>query len=261
MKKKLVCIILFILIAVSILSTDVFALTGSTTASVSSNTVVKGKEFTLTLSATSDSPIDGFYTKITYDTDVLKLKSKQSSTYADQGSGDIIHLTYNKEEEAPKTTTLCTITFEVLENTNKDKATISFSESELHLKNSGTLTEFKDFSITSVTVNIKSDETTAGGNGTSSDKSSDSESGSTPTDTIKVEEKDSSSSGSGSKSTSSSDSTKSSSTSSSSSSKSSSSSTKKLPQTGLDTTVVIAIVALTIFGIVSYISYRKYKKI
>lgn len=259
MKKILISFILAI-IMISMITTAVYAATGNITASSSASTVLKGKSFTVTITGNADSDITGLVSDIEYDKNILKLDSiNPSSGFANLSDGTKIEVASTQTSEF-KSGTIVVLNFTVLDTTTAKNATINIKNGKLALLSNQVQTNVENLS-TSVSITIKEDETTAGGGGTSSDKSSDSESGSTPTDTIKVEEKDSSSSGSGSKSTSSSDSTKSSSTSSSSSSKSSSSSTKKLPQTGLDSTVVIAIVALTIFGIVSYISYRKYKKI
>ena len=101
-----------------------------------------------------------------------------------------------------------------------------------------------------VEITIKKDTTTAGGTNTNSGTGTEN----TPKDTI-IEE--SSSNNDKSKAT---ETTPSSSGSKSSgSSSSSSSSTKKLPQTGLDTNIIIAIAIFAVFGTVSYVLYRKNK--
>ena len=231
--KKILISLLSIIFIISMIS-SVYAATGSITSGASSDTVVKGKTFTVTLAGTADSPIDGMYTKFTYDKNVLEITSATAGeNYGNSSSEGEILVTNNSSTASPNSATLYVITFKVLDTANVDSTTISFSDSALHLNEEGTVKDTAT-SIDSVTVNIKSDDTTADnkeeekGNNTTA-----------PTNTTD----------SGNKSTG------------SSSSKNTTKKNTKLPQTGVESVSVIAIIALCAIGIASYVSYRKYKNI
>lgn len=161
MKKFLVSILaLFFIIS---MITTVNAATGSISIGASSDTVVKGKTFTVTIAGTADSPIDGMYTKFTYDKNVLSLESAAAGeNYGNNSSEGEILVTNNSSTTSPTSATLYTITFKVLDNANVDSTTISFSESALHLNEGGTVKEVSS-SIDNVIVKIKADDTIVGG--------------------------------------------------------------------------------------------------
>lgn len=226
MKKNLISILAFIFIISTV--TIVNAATGSISVSSSTDSVIKGKNFTVTIAGTADSPIDGMYTKFTYDKNVLELISATAGeNYGNNSSEGEILVTNNSSSTSPTSATLYTMTFKVLDNTNVDSTIISFSDSTLHLNEEGTVKDTAT-SIGSVTVNIKSDDTTVDNND-------------------KNEQKTNNTSTTANKST-----TK---------SNSSSNKTNKLPQTGVEMVSLIAIVALGAIGVASYISYKKYKNI
>lgn len=246
MKKFLSSIMVFIFILSMVVS--VYAATGNITASSSANTVVKGNTFTVTVSGTADSPIDGMYTKFTYDKNVLKIESAApAENYGNNSSEGEILVTSNADT-SPTSTTLYTITFKVLDTANVDSTKISFSESELHLKVDDTTKSFPT-SIADVVINIKADDTTAGSQGGSTETPKD--------DNTATEDKENTTGNSSSKGNTSSN--KSNNTNKSSNTKKNT--TTKLPQTGVESFSVIAIVALGTIAIASYVSYRKYKNI
>ena len=61
--KKILISLLSIIFVISMIST-VYAATGTISSGASTDTVIKGKTFTVTLAANADNPIDGMYTKI-----------------------------------------------------------------------------------------------------------------------------------------------------------------------------------------------------
>lgn len=231
--KKILISLLSIIFIISMIS-SVYAATGSITSGASSDTVVKGKTFTVTLAGTADSPIDGMYTKFTYDKNVLEITSATAGeNYGNSSSEGEILVTNNSSTASPNSATLYVITFKVLDTANVDSTTISFSDSALHLNEEGTVKDTAT-SIDSVTVNIKSDDTTA-------DNKEEEKGNNTTTPTNTTD--------SGNKSTG------------SSSPKNTTKKNTKLPQTGVESVSVIAIIALCAIGIASYVSYRKYKNI
>ena len=244
MKKFLSSIMVFIFILSMVVG--VYAATGNITASSSANTVVKGNTFTVTVSGTADSPIDGMYTKFTYDKNVLKIESAApAENYGNNSSEGEILVTSNADT-SPTSTTLYTITFKVLDTANVDSTKISFSESELHLKVDDTTKSFPT-SIADVVINIKADDTTAGSQGGSTETPKD--------DNTATEDKENTTGNS------SSNNNYSSNKSTNKSSNTKKNTTTKLPQTGVESFSVIAIVALGTIAIASYVSYRKYKNI
>ena len=141
-----------------------------------------------------------------------------------------------------------TITFKVLDTANVDSTKISFSESELHLKVDDTTKSFPT-SIADVVINIKADDTTAGSQGGSTETPKD--------DNTATEDKENTTGNSSSNNNSSSN--KSTNTNKSSNTKKNT--TTKLPQTGVESFSVIAIITLGAIAVASYVSYRKYKNI
>lgn len=237
--KKILISLLSIIFIISMIS-SVYAATGNITSGASSDTVLKGKTFTVTLAGTADSPIDGMYTKFTYDKNVLEITSATAGeNYGNSSSEGEILVTNNSSTTSPNSATLYIITFKVLDTANVDSTTISFSDSALHLNEEGTVKDTAT-SIDSVTVNIKSDNTTVDNKDDQNNVQEETKNNTTtPSNTT----------GSGNKSTG------------SSSSNNTTKKTTKLPQTGVENVSVIAIIAIGIIGIASYVSYRKYKNI
>lgn len=234
--KKILISLLSIIFIISMIS-SVYAATGSITSGASSDTVVKGKTFTVTLAGTADSPIDGMYTKFTYDKNVLEITSATAGeNYGNSSSEGEILVTNNSSTTSSNSATLYIITFKVLDTANVDSTTISFSDSALHLNEEGTVKDTAT-SIDSVIVNIKSDDTTVDNKDDQNNVQEETKNNATtPSNT-------------------------SNSTNNSSNSSSTNKTTTKLPQTGIESVSIIAIIALGIIGIASYVSYRKYKNI
>lgn len=239
MKKVLISILAMIFIISMAITVN--AATGSISSGASSESVLKGKTFTVTLAGVSDTPIDGMYTKFTYDTNVLELVSKTPATgYGDSsGEGEIL-ITNSSSSTSPTSGTLYTLTFKVLDSATTGETKISFSGSELHLNNSGTVSQLAS-NIETVTITIKADDTTV-------DNNNDNKNTNTNTDTEDGNNSSNNNSNSGNKSNTSSNTSK-------------DNSTKKLPQTGISDAGLIAIVVLGAVSIASYVSYRKYKNI
>lgn len=232
MKKVLISILAMIFIISMAITVN--AATGSISSGASSDSVLKGKTFTVTLAGVSDTPIDGMYTKLTYDKSVLELVSKTpASGYGDNsGDGEIL-ITNNSSSTSPTSGTLYTLTFKVLDSAAVGETKISFSGSELHLNDNGTISQLAT-NIDAVTINVKADDTTADNNNDNKNTADNNNS--------------SNNNNSGNKSNTSSNTSK-------------NSSTKKLPQTGISDAGLLAIVVLGAVSIVSYVSYRKYKNI
>ena len=229
MKKFLISI--FTLIFIISMVTIVNAASGTLSATSSNNQVTKGNTFTVTISANADAPIDGFYTKISYDTSVLSLENQSVNTNYSNNSGEgEIFLNSNVSGSSPTTGTLDTLTFKVLDSASVGDTTISFSGSELHLYNNGT-DESVSTSLNDVSVKVISDETTVDGGSTTKTK--------TPSSKTKSSGKSTSSK----------------------SSSGNSSSKKTLPQTGVEVVSIIGIAVLSTVAIISYVSYRKYKNV
>jgi LPXTG-motif cell wall-anchored protein len=154
-------------------------------------------------------------------------------------------VTSNSAEESPKSGTLYTITFKVMEETEEETTTISFSESELHLNVEGTV-DNASTTIGSVTINVKEDDTTAGNQGT--EETPEDTGDETPSNGDN-DDNAGDSSDSGNETNTKKNTTVKKNT------------TTKLPQTGAESASVIAIIALGAIAITSYISYRRYKNI
>lgn len=247
MKKFLISMMAFMLVLSIVL--NVYAATGSITGSSSSDTVIKGKTFTVTLSATADVPIDGMYTKISYDKNVLSLESSSPEEGYANNSGEGEILLSSNLDVSPKSTRLITMNFKVLDSANVDTATISFSESELHLYE-GDTTQKVNAAISDIVINIKADDTTAGNQEDTSKEETEKE------DSTGTEEKEETPSN-----TTTDSSNKSTGSSSDKKNNTTKKTTTKLPQTGIENAGVIALVSLVIFSIVSFISYKNYKNI
>lgn len=239
MKKVLVSLLTLIFI-ISMMNT-VYALSGKVNAGASTDTVEKGKTFTVTLVGTADSPIDGMYTKFTYDKNVLEMTAvTPGENYGNNSGEGEIFVTNSSSTTSPTSATLCTITFKVLDTANVNSTTISFNESALHLKEGDTDKE-TEVSINNVTVNIKAN-TSAGDNNNESKGNTAGEQGNNT-------KSPSNTSNSGNKSTD------------TSNSNSTTKKSTKLPQTGIETISILAIISLGIISIISYVSYKRYKNI
>ena len=230
MKKVIISILTIIVLIMSMtIVVNAEEATGSVSLAASSDNVVKGKTFTVTLAGVSNTNIIGIKAQLSYDSSKIALKSKKVGENFTDASANDNEIAIATGGVGAKSATLCTYTFEVLDTAEEGETTIEVSNITLAADTNINLTKNE-----SVTVTIKSDDTTAGnkeeqkGNNTT-----------TPTNTTD----------SGNKSTG------------SGSSKNTTKKTTKLPQTGIESVSVIAIIALGAIGISSYVSYRKYKNI
>lgn len=258
--KKVIITLLSIIFIISTI-TSVYAATGSINFGASSDTIIKGKTFTVTVAGTADSNITGMQAGLSYDTNKLSIESKSAGQgYFDASSGNEIAIGSTSAESLSKAGTLYTITFKVLETASEGETKISLTNAVL-----ATAGGQIDPSNKEVTVTIKVDDTTAGGNqggnqqqGDEQNKkddsnpsngvngsNSDGNNGNSDTDK-KEENKNVNTNKNTNKNT---------------SKNTNKNTTKKLPQTGVESTTLFAIIALAVVGITSFISYRKYKNI
>ena len=250
MMKKFLISLLSIIFIISMF-TSAYAATGSINLGASSDTVIKGKTFTVTVAATADSNIKGMQSSLSYDTNKISIESKVAGQgYFDASGSNEIAIGSTSSESLAQSGTLYTITFKVLDTAEEGSTTISVTNAKLALVNGET-----DPINGEVTVNIKADDTTAGNQGGTQE---------TPKEEVKEEtqetpkeETKNTTGGSSSKGNTSSN--KSTNTNKSSSTKKNT--TTKLPQTGEESFSVIAMVALGAIAIASYVSYRRYKNI
>ena len=252
--KKILISLLSIIFIISMI-TNVHAATGSISSGASADAVVKGKTFTVTLAATSDSPIDGMYTKISYDKNVLSLESASAGeNYGNSSSEGEILVTNNSSNTSPTSATLYTITFKVLDNANVESTTISFNESELHLNVDGAVNNFST-SIENITINIKADDTeTPDGTGDDTENPDGTGDDTENPDGTGDGTENPDGTGDGTENP---DGTESEQPKKDTTIKND----NKLAQTGAERVGVIAIIALGIVTIVSYVSYKRYKNI
>ena len=239
MKKFLISILAFIFIISAV--TAVNAASGNINLSASSDTVVKGKTFTVTLAGTADNNITGLQSTLSYDTTKLSIESKSAgANFTDASGSDSEIAILSSGSTVEKSATLYTITFKVLDTAEEGSVTISVTNATLALVNENSEQENVTVSDDSVTINIKADDTTVDNKDDQNNVQEEPKNNTTtPSNTT----------GSGNKSTT------------STKSNSSSKKTTKLPQTGVEMVSVIAIVALGAMGVASYISYKKYKNI
>ena len=248
--KKILISLLSIIFIISMF-TSVYAATGSINLGASADTVIKGKTFTVTVAATADSNIKGMQSGLSYDTNKLSIESKSAGQgYFDASGSNEIAIGSTSSESLAQSGTLYTITFKVSDTAAEGPTTISVTNAKMSLVSGET-----DPTSGEVTINIKADDTTAGGssnqeeqnpsngdNGNGGSDGSDSNGGT-------EEEKENVVNTSSNKTTSTSKNT------------SKNKTTTKLPQTGAESTILFAIVALGAVSIVSYISYKKYNNI
>lgn len=242
--KKILISLLSVIFIISMI-TSVYAATGTIKSGASTDTVIKGKTFTVTLAGTADNPIDGMYTKFSYDKNVLSLeKTSAGENYGNNSSEGEILVTNNSSSTSATSATLYTMTFKVLDTAAEGSTTISFNESELHLNVDGTVNNVST-NIANVTISIKADDTTVGGNNNGNPSNDDNSNNTNTTGNSNSGKEEQKGNVNTNKNT----------------NKNTSKNTNKLPQTGAESTVLIAIVALGTVSIISYISYRKYNNI
>jgi len=247
MKKILVSILTLIFIVSMI--TTIYAATGNISLSASSDTVLKGKTFTVTIAGTADNNITAMQGNLTYDSNKLSIQSKSAGTgFSDLSGSNEIAVTSTNSENLSKAATLYTITFKVSDTAEVGETTISVKDAVLALVNEQSVQENTEKSSDEVTITIKADDTTVG---------SDKENTNTNTNTNANTNTNTGSNNSSNSSNSSNKYTNTTST----TKKNTTNKTTKLPQTGVESASVVAIVALGVISIVSYVSYRKYKDI
>lgn len=237
MKKVLISI--FTLIFIISMITVVNAASGSISVTASSNQVVKGNTFTITVAGTADENITALQAALSFDTTKLSLDSKKSGTgFTDaSGSDSEIAILSTDNNSLSKSGTLYTLTFKVLDTATEGDTTINVTSATLALVNESQTQENVSVADGSATITIKSDITTADKDNT---EGTEKEEGTkTPSSTKKDNNKSSSSS----------------------SSNASSSKKTTLPQTGVEVISVIVMAALSVFAVISYILYKKYKNI
>ena len=239
-KSKLVLISLLALMFVASMLTTVNAASGSISVASSASQVVKGKTFTVTIAGTADQNITALQAALSFDTSKLSLESKTAGTgFTDSsGSDSEIAILSTDNNSLSKSGTLYTLTFKVLDTAEVGETTVKISNAKLAIVNEGTQ-ENVTVADGTATVTIKSDDTTID----NKDNNTNSSDNNTSTNGTSNSSNKNSNSGS------------------SSSSSSNSSKKTKLPQTGVETISVVAIAGLTVFAVISYGAYKKYKNI
>lgn len=246
MKKVLVSIITMIFIIS--MAITVKAATGNISFGASSDSVLKGKTFTITLAGTADGNITGLKADLSYDTSKLKIDNKKAGTgFSDLSGSKEISIVSTNSENLSKSGTLYTITFKVLDNAAEGATEISISNVTLALVNENSQQENVNVANDSVIVTIKADDTTAGNN---EDNNNNTNNGNNNNNTDN-----------GANNNSSNTNNNNSGKSNSNSNKSNNSNTKKLPQTGIEDVNILLVIALGAIALASYVSYRKYKNI
>lgn len=246
MKRFLVSILTFIFIV--LLVTNVNAATGSISVGASSDTVLKGKTFTVTVAGTADNNITGMQAQFTYDSNKLSIEGKNAGTgFSDVSGSNEIALTSTSSENLSKSATLYTITFKVLDTAEVGDTTISVTNAVLALVNENAEQENTAESNADVTITIKEDDTTVDNQGgvledDNTQQEEPENTNTTPSNTTDKSNTSSKPSTSNKKNT-------------------TTNKTTKLPQTGLESTSFIVLLALIVVSIASYVSYRKYKNI
>lgn len=246
MKKVLVSIITMIFIIS--MAITVKAATGNISFGASSDSVLKGKTFTITLAGTADGNITGLKADLSYDTSKLEIDNKKAGTgFSDLSGSKEISIVSTNSENLSKSGTLYTITFKVLDNAAEGATEISISNVTLALVNENSQQENVNVANDSVIVTIKADDTTAGNN---EDNNNNTNNGNNNNNTDN-----------GANNNSSNTNNNNSGKSNSNSNKSNNSNTKKLPQTGIEDVNILLVIALGAIALASYVSYRKYKNI
>ncbi len=247
MKKVLISI--FTLIFVISMATVVNAAsTGTITLTSSSTTVKAGDEFSVIVSAQDTNGYNGIQYKditITNESGVTtsSIEFKEVTALENNskfnGVGDeagVTAFTYSLTDNNTSSVQVCKLTFKVNDGITAGTYNINIGNMKVFsLNETDNTTE-----IGTKTVSVKAivDKTTIG------DKD-DSQGTETPSKTPSSTPKKTSSGDSGSTST----------------NGGSSSKKTKLPQTGVETASIIAIVGLSVFAVISYVAYKKYKNI
>ena len=238
--KKFVISIMTIIFIISMI-TVVNAANASLELSTSANSVIKGKTFTVTIAGAADNNISALQAKLSYDSNKLSIESKAAGANFNDMSGTSEIAILSSGSDLSKSATLYTITFKVLDNATEGETTISVTDPTFALVNSNQEQENVKVANDSVTITIKADETTAGGEEKPKEEKEpeqqEEKKNETPSNTTNNSNNKSNTNNTTKKTT------------------------KKLPQTGIEDTGLIAIVALGFVSIISYISYRKYKNI
>lgn len=245
--RKVIITLLSIIFIISMI-TSVYAATGTINFGASSDTVIKGKTFTVTVAGTADSNITGMQAGLSYDTNKLSIENKSvGQGYFDASSNNEIAIGSTSSESLSQAGTLYTITFKVLDTASEGETKISLTSAVLATSDGQLEATNKD-----VTVTIKADDTTAGGTNTPSDDQN-------PSNGNNGDNSDGSTGDSGKSDGDKKEESKNENV--NKVSNKNNNTTKKLPQTGVESTTLFVIIALAVVGITSFISYRKYKNI
>lgn len=254
MKKVLISMLTLIFIVLMI--TTVYASTAAVTLGPSSNTVIKGKTFTITVTATGENNVTGLKGTLSYDTTKLLLENKSTSNgFQEVGISNELNAGIISIEGITLSKSVAThnLTFKVLDEAAEGETEISLSNIELALVNDSQEQIDVNANNANVKITIKADDTTAGNQGdqeqkpentvdTPSNNDNNNNVGDTNTDDSKEDKKENTIKNV-------------------SSNKNTNKNTTKLPQTGAESASVSAIIALGSISIASYVSYRKYKNI
>jgi LPXTG-motif cell wall-anchored protein len=255
MKRKVISILTIFLIISIALTASIKAATGSISVGASSESVIKGKTFTVTIAATADTNVIGLKANLNYDTTKLTLKSKKAGDNFTDGSANESELAFATGGAGSKSATICTLTFEAL-----DSAAVGDTE----IKISGIVLaadENINLNDETVTIKIKADDTTAGNDENNNNNTTNNGNNNNNTDNSANNSNNSNNNANNSNNNSSNTNNNNSGKSNSNSSNSNSSSTKKLPQTGIEDINILLVIALGAIALASYVSYKKYKNI
>ena len=240
MKKDLISIITLIFIISMV--TVVNAASGSISVTASVNQVVKGNTFTVTITGNADENITALQSALSYDTTKLSLESKTPGPGFTDASGSDSEIAILSTDNSSLATsgTLYTLTFKVLDTVEEGATTISVTSATLALVNDSEEQENVSVADGSVTVTIYEDTTTVGNTENTATTTSDDDDSNSSNSAV-----NSNSSGISNSSTTS----------------SSSNEATSLPQTGAEIVSIIAVAGLSVFAVISYRLYKKYKNI
>lgn len=255
MKRKVISILTIFLIISIAFTGNIKAATGSISVGASSESVIKGKTFTVTIAATADTNVIGLKANLNYDTTKLTLKSKKAGDNFTDGSANESELAFATGGAGSKSATICTLTFEAL-----DSAAVGDTE----IKISGIVLaadENINLNDETVTIKIKADDTTAGNDENNNNNTTNNGNNNNNTDNSANNSNNSNNNANNSNNNSSNTNNNNSGKSNSNSSNSNSSSTKKLPQTGIEDINILLVIVLGAIALASYVSYKKYKNI
>ena len=256
MKRKVISILTIFLIISIALTASIKAATGSISVGASSESVIKGKTFTVTIAATADTNVIGLKANLNYDKTKLTLKSKKAGDNFTDGSANESELAFATGGAGSKSATICTLTFEAL-----DSAAVGDTE----IKISGIVLaadENINLNDETVTIKIKADDTTAGNdNNNTNNGGNNNNNPDNNANNSNNSNNNSSNNANNSNNNSSNKNNNNSGKSNSNSNKSNNSSTKKLPQTGIEDINILLVIVLGAIALASYVSYKKYKNI